>query len=323
MLAALRGKPSVFNGGQFSLGGVVGSNNPFKGTRRPLAVLEFRFYQGSVASFRFCWRRAPYRNVRYYCERLAMRIWFFAFIAALSFSVAAQDFNNGCGSGWNEPIVPDRIGSLCVDFRASCANHDNCYSKCLEGGENYGKPICNQTEKEQKEGRRAICDTTFLSNMSDACSACDPARRLVCRGVAAIYEIAVQNAGGGSFNGIEVPDSYYDFIASDAAKDFDFSAFVKDVKDIRSIKEISLNNKLTIAIEEKRPIAKFSRINPIETVKPIKFGNVYQVDTLRYGSVDLSSATNGEKPLTLKNIDLNKIDLQRLKNEQRFSTNKP
>ena len=88
-------------------------------------------------------------------------------------------------------------------------------------------------------------------------------------------------------------------------------------------KEISLNNKLTIAIEEKRPIAKFSRINPIETVKPIKFGNVYQVDTLRYGSVDLSSATNGEKPLTLKNIDLNKIDLQRLKNEQRFSTNKP
>jgi len=252
-----------------------------------------------------------------------MRIWFFAFITALSFSVAAQDFNNGCGSGWNEPIVPDRIGPLCIDFRASCANHDNCYSKCLEGGENYGKPICNQTDKEQKEGRRAICDTTFLNNMHEACSACDPARQHVCRGVAAIYEIAVQNAGRGLFNGITVPDPYYDFITSDAAKDFDFSAFVKDVKDIQSIKEISLNNKLTIAIEGNRPIAKFNSINPTKPVIPIKFGNVYQVDTLRYGGVDLSGATNGEKRLTLKNIDLKNIDLQRLKNEQHFSTNKP
>jgi len=35
-----------------------------KGTRRPLAVLEIGFYQGLGASFRFRWRRAPYRNVR-------------------------------------------------------------------------------------------------------------------------------------------------------------------------------------------------------------------------------------------------------------------
>jgi len=39
-------------------------NKSVKGTRRPLAVLEFGFYQGWAASFRFRWRRAPYRDVR-------------------------------------------------------------------------------------------------------------------------------------------------------------------------------------------------------------------------------------------------------------------
>jgi len=48
---------------------LIGSNYAFwpnksvKGTRRPVAVLKFRFYQGSVASFKLCERRAPYRNV--------------------------------------------------------------------------------------------------------------------------------------------------------------------------------------------------------------------------------------------------------------------
>ena len=39
-------------------------NKSVKGTRRPLAVLKFCFYQGSAASLSFRWRRAPYRNVR-------------------------------------------------------------------------------------------------------------------------------------------------------------------------------------------------------------------------------------------------------------------
>ena len=38
-------------------------NKPVKGTRRPLAVLKFGFYQGSVASLKLSERRAPYRNV--------------------------------------------------------------------------------------------------------------------------------------------------------------------------------------------------------------------------------------------------------------------
>jgi hypothetical protein len=40
-------------------------NKSVKGTRRPLAVLEFGFYQGSVASLKFSEWRAPYRNVTF------------------------------------------------------------------------------------------------------------------------------------------------------------------------------------------------------------------------------------------------------------------
>lgn len=53
----------------------------------------------------------------------------------LAFSASSKDFNNGCSSGWNEKLVPDRVRALGVDFTKSCKNHDNCYSKCLPGGE--------------------------------------------------------------------------------------------------------------------------------------------------------------------------------------------
>ena len=46
------------------------ANNAVKGTRRPLAVLKFCFYQGSAASFKLSERRAPYRNVRHRNTRM-------------------------------------------------------------------------------------------------------------------------------------------------------------------------------------------------------------------------------------------------------------
>jgi len=39
--------------GRFGFCGQGWSNTLVKGTRRPLAVLKFRFYQGSAAPFRF------------------------------------------------------------------------------------------------------------------------------------------------------------------------------------------------------------------------------------------------------------------------------
>ena len=37
-----------------ALAGIAGPNKSVKGTRRPLALLKFGFYQGLAASFRFC-----------------------------------------------------------------------------------------------------------------------------------------------------------------------------------------------------------------------------------------------------------------------------
>jgi len=55
---------SCWVGGGLALAGIARPNKSVKGTRRPVAVLKFGFYQGLAASFGFRWRRAPYRNVR-------------------------------------------------------------------------------------------------------------------------------------------------------------------------------------------------------------------------------------------------------------------
>ncbi|KJV05173.1 hypothetical protein VZ94_20090 [Methylocucumis oryzae] len=47
------GNLSLFSLSFISLGSFVKPNKSVKGTRRPLAVLKFGFYQGSAASFRF------------------------------------------------------------------------------------------------------------------------------------------------------------------------------------------------------------------------------------------------------------------------------
>ena len=54
----------VLSDGCLALAGIAEPNKSVKGTRRPLAVLEFGFYQGSAASLKLSERRAPYRNVR-------------------------------------------------------------------------------------------------------------------------------------------------------------------------------------------------------------------------------------------------------------------
>lgn len=238
------------------------------------------------------------------------------FFPMIAFS---EDFNNGCGSGWNEPIVPDHVRSLCINFSSACANHDNCYSKCLAGGENYGKEICTQMAEDQRNGRKTICDNTFLNEMKKTCDSCDIARRPICNGVASLYKIAVKKGGHGSFNGIVASNGYYNFISSPSAETFDFSQFVEDINDIQNIKGISENNDITIDIEESSPVAKFVSIEKTEEITPEKINGLTSIDSLKYGKVDLGSASNGNQPITLKNIDLDKIDLGKLKNEQRFT----
>ncbi|WP_281561587.1 hypothetical protein [Thalassomonas sp. RHCl1] len=244
-------------------------------------------------------------------------------IMLVSFSSKAKDFNNGCGSGWNEKFVPDKIALLGINFVQSCSEHDNCYSRCLKGGKNYNKPICKQTATEQKEGRRKICDAKFLSSMKESCEKIDFLRKHICLGVSALYAIAVRKGGSGSFAGREVPPEYFDFITSDAAKNFDFSNFVNEINQVQDIEGIPTSNRLKLIMKGGRPIMQFIGIDSTSLQPPIKIGNIYRTDLLKYGAVDLTNASKNETPLTIKNIDVKKLNLEKLKVEQRFSTIKP
>ncbi|MCX7099727.1 MAG: hypothetical protein NTV43_17685 [Methylococcales bacterium] len=60
------GSVVVFGGWWLAFAGNAKPNKSVKGTRRPLAVLKFGFYQSSAASLKPSEQRAPYRNVRLY-----------------------------------------------------------------------------------------------------------------------------------------------------------------------------------------------------------------------------------------------------------------
>lgn len=249
-------------------------------------------------------------------------------IILLSFTLTSfigntKDFNNGCGSGWNEKFVPDKIALLGINFEKSCSAHDNCYSRCLEGGINYKKPICAQTAIEKKEGRRMICDATFLSSMNESCNEIDMIRKPICFGISALYAFAVRQGGGGSFAGKEVPPGYFNFITSNEATQFDFSNLVSEVNQIQNIEGVPLNNELKLIMKDNRPIMQFIGKDSEIQQTSIKIGTLYQTDTFKYGNVDLTKAFKDKTPLTIKNIDEKKLNLDKLKIEQHFSTIKP
>ena len=244
-------------------------------------------------------------------------------ILCFAASTSATDFNNGCGSGWYEPLIPDRIGPLCVNFQAACAAHDNCYSKCLENGENFGQPICEQPSIEQREGRRASCDANFKAKMKNSCNTCDPVQRFVCKGIATIYAIAVSVGGGGLFEGDKIPESYYDFLTSEQAQSFDFDAFVRDIEALQRMSAVRGNNRLRLSIQGGKPIANFQSIPTVQTSGVYLSNDILRIDAIRYGDVDLSKAGNGNRALRIQDLDLTDLDIEKLQNLQRFVPAKP
>ncbi|MBU3002139.1 phospholipase [Paraglaciecola arctica] len=228
----------------------------------------------------------------------------------------AKDFNNGCGSGWNEPLVPERVGLMCVNFSSACAAHDNCYSNCLEGGKNYNKPICKLTATEQKEQRRAVCDSDFLDTMNAGCDRCNFASKPLCKGVALLYKFAVKMGGKGSFNGKTVPEDYYAFLNSERAKDFDFSAFEKEITDILQQPNIVESNRLEFLVRDGAPVAKFVGLNVL-TLKKVKVTEqITLLNKVKYGNVDLSDAAKGQVQIGIKDLNIEKLDASKLQNIQ-------
>jgi RHS repeat-associated protein len=88
----------------------------------------------------------------------------------------------GCGSGGNDPLVPDAF--ISYDFIDPCAVHDRCYPKC--------------------EMSKAECDTTFLDDMQKNCEEQSWVSRMLggmmsCRALARLYYISVDIGGKSAF----------------------------------------------------------------------------------------------------------------------------
>jgi len=138
-----------------------------------------------------------------------------------------KDFNNGCGSGWNGPLIPDKIDFLGVDFRKSCSEHDQCYSNCLPGGKNFCKPICQEMAKDKREGRRTVCDKQFFSAMTDSCETA------ACRATAFSYYWTVKILAGGNFAGEELPPSVRQALRSGVLGKADLQSILNDIEKVK------------------------------------------------------------------------------------------
>lgn len=139
-------------------------------------------------------------------------------VLCLAFSLDASSQTNGCGSGWNTYLVPDRLPLSSCEFKSACDVHDICYGKCeglkpsdrppqceylrcRKGGDLVGSDTCINVkyvrlEKAANE-RKGQCDAKFYNNLVST----NP-NRPVCRVFAAIYGKAVELLAGGAFIGI-------------------------------------------------------------------------------------------------------------------------
>lgn len=160
---------------------------------------------------------------------------------------------NGCGSGWNTFLVPDRILLLNCEIKASCNKHDLCYAicdqsmedkceyrRCRRGGDLYETDVCKEDDKfikleKSAQARRSSCDAQFgddiRSNNSNSWG---------CKAVGVLYRFAVKEWGDGSFAGFgteaqpaawKQPQSEYnkaliDFLSK--ASEDELKKFVKD-----------------------------------------------------------------------------------------------
>lgn len=211
-----------------------------------------------------------------------------------------KDFNNGCGSGFNEKLVPDSIFG--IDLIQACANHDNCYSKCLEGGENYGKPICDQQSEKAKELRRAVCDQKFRIEIQNICNQLDRknfAKVQICELIANVYPYAVDKGGKGSFNGVVIPDSMLTYLQKNKLEDREIEKLGEEIRSLSQVEGIQ-ENTIILKIEDGKPKAVLEGKSYSNVIKS---ENLTIQRKLMYGdNIDLSNATINEKPINIKQL---------------------
>jgi hypothetical protein len=119
------------------LAGSPGPNKSVKGTRRPLAILKFCFYQSSVASLKLSERRAPYRNVRAKPTMRELMKTILSFVLMLSFgsALACQSNESDClinKNDWSNLFSTVLPAALCKEDSPILQCYEVTQAKCLE-----------------------------------------------------------------------------------------------------------------------------------------------------------------------------------------------
>lgn len=126
---------------------------------------------------------------------------------------------NGCGTGWNSYLVPDRIVLPQCEFRTACDSHDVCYGRCASqvasnraphceylrctsAGDLVGSAECRSDRykdlRDQANNRKRRCDSGFYSDIVTLNN-----EKPVCRAFATIYSRAVRWFGESAFAGMD------------------------------------------------------------------------------------------------------------------------
>ncbi|WP_163935942.1 hypothetical protein [Paraferrimonas sp. SM1919] len=245
----------------------------------------------------------------------SMFIFMFMF---LSFSGNTQevDFNNGCGTDWNEHLVPETISSLNLDFTKACAAHDNCYSRCLEGGKWFNEGICDETHN--RKARKKVCDVDFRNTMYESCIQKSYFKESMCKGLGAIYYTAVLVAGGGSFDGKEVND-YLKHI-SNLDENFDVESFERDLLAMVSQPGFDSAQEINLSINNSDILIKFGGKEDITTLlNETESSKVFKIETIRYGNVYISNMKLNGSNAKLDTLNLKGLDLNKFKQQSKLS----
>lgn len=105
-----------------------------------------------------------------------------------------------CGSGFTKIFVPEKFAGC--DFSEACKQHDICYGRCDKHGDLYGSNYCKKSEQsvERKESKKQ-CDIKLRQDIINN-------NQGKCKFFARLYEIVVDIAGGGPFNGHPAQELY-------------------------------------------------------------------------------------------------------------------
>jgi len=145
--------------------------------------------------------------------------WLAAVALSIVHSLSLAQQANGCGSGWDRYVIPDRLDIVGCDFKRSCDNHDTCYGACAAGSKSAPSPQCEYLRCERggdlfgskacdgirfkrlsiaAAERRAVCDANFMVDIVKL----NPGNSR-CTLFSAIYPSAVRVLGSRAFLGVD------------------------------------------------------------------------------------------------------------------------